>query len=139
MERKYYWAFGIVVFFGIILITGCTQQPAENIEKGLLEGKVSIGPICPVERNPPEPNCQPTKETFKAWPIGIWTPDKKTKVGQIEPALDGTYRIELTAGNYVIDLEKQSSGIGGNNLPVTIEIIAGETTTLDVDIDTGIR
>jgi len=33
-------------------------------EKSPLAGKVNIGPLCPVERNPPDPSCQPTEETY---------------------------------------------------------------------------
>ena len=63
--------------------------------------------------------------------------DKKTKIAQIEPAVDGNYKVELPAGTYVIDLEKQH--MFGKNLPATVTIRTGETTTLDIDIDTGIR
>jgi hypothetical protein len=107
---------------------------------GFLEGKVTIGPLCPVERVPPEPACQPTEETYENWPVAVWAADKKTRVAQIEPNLNGAYRIELPAGNYVVDLEgQQPSMIGGSNLPAMIKIDSGETTVLDIDIDTGIR
>ena len=33
---------------------------------GRIEGRVTIGPLCPVERIPPDPTCQPTPETFAA-------------------------------------------------------------------------
>ncbi len=125
---------------GIILISGCIQQQNQISEKGFLEGKVTIGPLCPVERFPPDPRCQPTEETYKAWPIAVYTSDIKTKVTQIEPNLDGTYKIELSAGNYIVDLEKQQPfGMGGRNLPATISINSGRTTSLNIDIDTGIR
>lgn len=125
------------------------------LENGFLEGKVTIGPICPVARNPPDPDCLPTEETYKSWPIEIWTSDKIRKVAQIEPILDGTYKIELSVGIYIVDLEEQQSSkvaeVGGsvlwgqshdpvsNNFPATIYINSGLTTTLNIDIDTGIR
>ncbi len=59
-----------------------------------IEGKVA-GPLCPVKSYPPDPRCQPTEETYKAWPIAVYTSDKKTKVAQIEPLVNGTYKIEL--------------------------------------------
>lgn len=107
---------------------------------GFLEGKITIGPLCPVERVPPEPACQPTKETYENWPVAVWTADKKTRVAQIEPDLNGAYRIELPAGNYIVDLDgQQPSRVGGSDLPASIKIDSGETTALDIDIDTGIR
>ena len=126
------------LIIAIILLSGCIQQPAKTSEKGFLEGKISIGPICPVERFPPDPNCQPTEETYKAWPIAIWTTDKKAKIAQIKPNLDGTYKLELPVGTYIVDYEKEQH-FGGNNLPVAVAIDSGKTTTLNIDIDTGIR
>ncbi len=127
----------IILTILIILIGGCIQQQNRVSEKGFLEGKVTIGPLCPVERYPPDPSCQPTEETYKAWPIAVYTPDKKTKVAQIEPLENGTYKVELPVGEYIVDLEKQH--MFGKNLPATIAIKKGEITTLNIDIDTGIR
>ena len=122
----------------LILISGCTQQPAKPLEKGFLEGKITIGPICPVERFPPDPNCEPKEETYTAWQIAIWTSDERKKVAQIQPDLNGTYKLELPVGTYVVDFEKEQH-FGGNNLPATIAIDSGKTTVLNIDIDTGIR
>lgn len=123
----------------IIFVSGCQQQNQIS-EKGFLEGKITIGPGCPVERLPPDPKCQPTEETYKARPIAVYTLDKKAKIIQIEPKIGGTYKTELPIGNYIVDLEKQQPfGIGSNNLPATIVINSGEITKLDIDIDTGIR
>lgn len=127
----------IILIIGIILISGCIQQKNQISEKGFLEGKVTIGPLCPVERYPPDPRCQPNEETYKAWPIAVYTPDKKTKVAQIEPLVNGTYEVELPVGEYTVDLEKQH--MFGKNLPATVAIKKGEITTLDINIDTGIR
>lgn len=59
------------------------------------------------------------------------------KLGQIQPNLDGTYNFELPEGSYHVDLEKQH--LFGKNLPATIKITSGETSMLNIDIDTGIR
>ncbi len=126
----------LITLIGVILISGCIRQNQVS-EKGFLEGKVTIGPLCPVERNPPDPRCQPTEETYKAWPIAVYTPDKETKVAQIEPLVNGTYKVELPVGEYVVDLEKQH--MFGKNLPAAVTIKKGEITTLNIDIDTGIR
>lgn len=132
--------FGLAII-GVILISGCIQQPTDKlIKKGFLEGKVTIGPLCPVERFPPDPRCQPTEETYKSWPIAVWTADKKTKVAQIVPDLDGTYKLELPAGNYIVSLEKQVPfGLGAGNLPANIAITSEKTAILNIGIETGIR
>ena len=120
----------------IIPISGCNQQD-EILVQGLLTGTISIGPLCPVETFPPDPNCQPTEATYKAWPIGVWTVDKKSKLGILEPELDGTYNFDLPVGNYLVDLEIQH--LFDSTLPETIEIEANKTVFLDIVIDTGIR
>ncbi len=129
--------FFIILVIGVILISGCIQQQNRISEKGLLEGKVTIGPLCPVERYPPDPRCQPNEETYKAWPIAVYTSDKNTKVAQIEPFINGTYKVKLPSGEYIVDLEKQH--VFSKSLPATVIIKNGEITTLDIDIDTGIR
>jgi hypothetical protein len=126
----------IISFLAIsVIINGCTGQSG----KGVLAGKVTIGPICPVEKYPPDPNCQPTAETYEAWPVWVWNADKSAKVVQIQPEIDGSYKSELPVGIYIIDLGIQNNGIGGSNLPVQIVINSNQTTSLDINIDTGIR
>jgi hypothetical protein len=118
-------------------ISGCDKQNIQ--EAGYLEGKISIGPLCPVETDPPEPGCLPTAETYKAYPVSVWTSNDRRKIAQINPALDGSYRIELSPGNYLIKLEREQYTIGRSNLPSEVSIITQKETILDIDIDTGIR
>ncbi|NNG10727.1 MAG: hypothetical protein HKM92_11180 [Arenibacter sp.] len=136
LEPSFKNQFLLAVALIITQISGCNQQDV-ILEQGLLTGTITIGPLCPVEMFPPDPNCQPTEATFKAWPIGVWTADKQTKLGQLEPAMDGSYNFELSEGTYLIDLEIQH--LFGTTLPETIKIRPDETVILNIDIDTGIR
>ena len=134
----------VLAITAILFFSACSKQQTgagsgTTAEKGFLSGNVNIGPICPVESTPPDPECQPTKETYKAWPIAVWTADKKSKITQIAVAADGTFKLELPAGTYTVDLENQQEVVGQKELPATVTIKAGHTTTLDIDIDTGIR
>ncbi len=126
----------VFLFFGL----SCNQQQMDDSETGFLSGKVSIGPLCPVETDPPDPGCLPTEETYKAWPVGVFSVDGKQLVVQLQPQLDGTYEVAVPDGKYMIDLEdRHFSGVGGSNLPTFVEINAADTTRLDINIDTGIR
>lgn len=116
----------------LFLMLACQVQPQA---KGVLEGKLGIGPICPVERIPPDPACQPKPEMYQAWPIEIT--HNGIKVTTVV-AKDGMFSVELLPGTYVVDLEKKQH-VGGSSLPATVTIKSGETTMLDIDIDTGIR
>lgn len=143
MKKIKFLAISLVLVFLVVILTGCgnpqiTQN--QNSEKGFLVGKITIGPLCPVERIPPDPQCQPTVATYQAWPIAVYSADKKEKIVQLEPALGGDYKIELPIGNYVVDLEKQQSiGFGVKNLPAAVFVSSGQTSILDINIDTGIR
>ena len=128
---------GIVFFLLIFLIPGCDK--GKQREQGYLEGIITIGPLCPVERIPPDPACLPTADTYKAYPVGVYTSDGQRKIVQLNPSLDGSFSNELPTGKYLVILEKTQNNIGGSNLPVEILIISQEKTLLNINIDTGIR
>ena len=130
------------LFLAVLLTTvfcSCTKQTIVS-GTGVLKGKISIGPICPVETVPPQPQCLPTIQTYKTWATAVWTLDKKTKIATLDPNLDGTYQLSLPSGYYIIDFDvARSNSVGGSNLPSTISISDKDTTSLDITIDTGIR
>jgi len=128
---------GLTLLIGLLLNPGCDKL--NSYESGILEGKISIGPICPVETDPPSPGCLPSAETYKAYPVAVWTADGGRKIIQINPALDGSYKTDLGPGKYLIKLETGRSGIGSSNLPVEVIITSNNITLLNIDIDTGIR
>ena len=136
-KRLYHKIFGIVLFTGLIFVSSCDKKSIQ--ETGFLEGKITIGPICPVERIPPDPGCLPTAETYKAYPVSIWTLEGDLKIALINPALDGSFYTELPPGKFLVKLEKNQNGPGGSNLPVEVTITSRNVTLINIDIDTGIR
>lgn len=129
----------VIILTAIFLVPGCNKLQLNTGESGFLEGVITIGPICPVERIPPDPACLPTIETYKAYPVSVWTADGNRKIKQIIPDLNGTYRTELAPGKYLVILEKELNRIGGSNLPINVTIRTKDYSLLNVDIDTGIR
>lgn len=136
-QRRKNIIFSLTLLIGLLMNPGCDKLSSHEV--GFLEGKISIGPICPVETDPPDPGCLPTAETYKAYPVAVWTPDGGRKINQINPALDGSYKTDLEPGRYLIKLETDSGNIGSSNLPVEVIIVSDYETTLNIDIDTGIR
>jgi hypothetical protein len=125
------------VFIGFTMAAlGCDSQ--ETGEQGVLEGKISIGPICPVESVPPQPQCLPTAETYKAYAVGIWAVNGSRLLDTLRPDLTGNYRAELQAGSYLVRLIN-SQAVGGSNLPAVVTVPESDTTRFNIDIDTGIR
>jgi hypothetical protein len=136
-NRSNYINLCIAFLAGLLFISGCDKQFPHDT--GFLEGVISIGPICPVETVPPDPGCLPTAETYKAYPVSIWTSNGRKKIAQINPALDGSYKIELGPGNYLVILGTGSNRISRSNLPAEVKITSQNSTILNINIDTGIR
>jgi hypothetical protein len=67
------------------------------------------------------------------------TSDGRRKIAQINPALDGSFTIELVTGNYLVILEDGQNKFGSSNLPVEVSITPQDKTLLNINIDTGIR
>lgn len=126
---------GILLF---IFLAGCSVPASQT---GTLRGHISIGPLCPVERNPPDPRCQPTHETYQAHGLKIGISEGIeggfTEVKTFYGDEQGNYKLELPARGYTI-VPSDSGRIGGFP-PTPVIIKAGETTTQDIEIDTGIR
>ena len=125
---------GISIAFAIVLFGG--GLPAETGDgNGTLTGKVSIGPLCPVE-----PCTVPHDRLIAAYaarPITISTPTG-TVITTVTADPESGYTVALKPGTYVVDITHQ--GIGGSpELPKTVTIRNGETVLLDISIDTGIR
>lgn len=129
----------ILVLFCLLFTFACTYNSFFKGE-GTLKGKISIGPLCPVETIPPNPACQPTAETYKAWATAVWTLNHSAKVATLNPNLDGNYEIQISSGNYIIDFDQRiNNHVGGSNLPAFITVAFGDTTNFNINIDTGIR
>jgi hypothetical protein len=116
------------------VIVACT---AVSKETGTLEGHVSIGPLAPVLREG-EPEPTPAPEVYAAREIVIYAQNGRTEITRIPIDPDGTYRVPLPVGTYVVDINH--TGVDrGIDLPQTVEILSQQVTRLDIEIDTGIR
>ena len=128
-----------LIRLGIVLLlfvsfTSCNQGSQEI---GILEGKVTIGPLVPVLREGEIPPT-PAPEVYSAREIVVYEKDGVTEFARLQIDSKGTYHGELPAGTYIIDINR--IGIdSAANLPIEIEIINSSRTILDIDIDTGIR
>lgn len=111
----------------------CEFSPCPNAKTGTLKGKVSIGPLCPVE---PCPGTVPN-------PYISRTIILQKQNGQFFPPIflqeDGSFETEIAVGTYILNLS-DCSFLGCNySLPKTVVIMEGKTTEINIEIDTGIR
>jgi len=126
-----------LIFIGLavigLLIPGCSNS---NQEPGVLEGRVTIGPIAPVER--PGVEYEIPCEVYEARKVMVYDKNHKKLIKQVDINCNGIYRAELEPGFYVIDINR--IGIDhSSEVPTEVQIRPLETVRLDVDIDTGIR
>jgi hypothetical protein len=121
-----------VLVFGITILSGCAQ----SAETGILQGRVTIGPLTPVERPGVTPTVPP--EVYQARKILVFDKDGKNLIKTVDIDNNGNYRVELKTGNYVIDINHL--GIDrSSDVPKPIQVNPGGTVNLNIDIDTGIR
>lgn len=103
---------------------------------GMVEGKVTIGPLRPIETPGETPTVPP--EVYAARKIVVYDPSHQTLIKQVDISDQGYYRVELVPGIYTIDINY--AGIDRSpDVPRQIEVKSGQTIRLDIDIDTGIR
>ncbi|PIW76152.1 MAG: hypothetical protein CO001_02980 [Candidatus Portnoybacteria bacterium CG_4_8_14_3_um_filter_40_10] len=102
--------------------------------KGVLEIKVTIGPFCPVEH--PGVPCPGPPDAYTSRQVTIFESDGKTIVFQDYLDKEGNFGVGLSPGDYQVLV---SPGGIGQPPKRTVTIKNGETTKLDIDIDTGKR
>jgi len=130
MVNKY-----VILLFAIMVlfIGGCSSAGSET---GILQGRVTIGPISPVER-PGETPTIPC-EVYEARRIMVYDEKGNKLIQQIDIDCNGRYITELKTGIYTIDINR--IGIDhSSDVPQKVEIKSSVTVGLDIDIDTGIR
>ena len=102
---------------------------------GFIEGTVTAGPQCPVQKDPPDPGCQ-DKAVIGAV-INISQPGTLTTTRATTDEL-GRYFAVLPPGSYLVE-PMPVDGLLGTPAPVEVTIESGATIVLDLHYDTGIR
>ncbi len=120
-----------------VAIIGCTGP--STTETGApdtgIRGIVTAGPVCPVERNPPDQDCA-------ARPVaGATIVIRDGSGSQVAVAIskaDGTYFVALSPGEYVVDAQPVQ-GLLGTAPHEPAAVVAGAIRDVPLEYDTGIR
>ena len=123
----------------LLSLVACSPagSSAPSADVGRLEMQVVAGPVCPVEQDPPDPSCDP--RPVEGARIFVQPGDgRDILVGEATTDADGHAAIELPPGDYVV-IGGEVDGLMGLPEPTTVTIAPGETLTITLAYDTGIR
>jgi hypothetical protein len=125
-----------VVFAMVILVVMLVPGLYPSGGTGILEGNVTIGPLCPVEPCTVSP--ERLAQAYEARKIIVTPLDRPGSAETVSIGPTGHYEVVLPEGTYRVDINHL--GIDRSaQVPATVAIHAGERVQLDISIDTGIR
>jgi hypothetical protein len=125
-----------VVFAMVILVVMLVPGLYPSGGTGILEGNVTIGPLCPVEPCTVSP--ERLAQAYEARKIIVTPLDRPGSPETVSIGPTGHYEVVLSEGTYRVDVNHL--GIDRSaQVPATVAIHAGERVQLDISIDTGIR
>ncbi|MFL5648518.1 MAG: carboxypeptidase-like regulatory domain-containing protein [Chloroflexota bacterium] len=125
------------ITFLVLLMAGCAGGGVgvSPTPSGGIGGTVTAGPICPVEKVPPDPACA-------ARPVGgavlIVREGSDGEVARATTSADGTFFIALPPGSYVVAPQDVEGFLGGAQ-EQSVEVAAGARSDIVLVYDTGIR
>lgn len=125
----------VLVVAGLTLAACGDEQPAAEPTSGI-EGFVHLGPQCPVVTEddpcPDEPAAHVTVVVAEQRPGEAYAMGEE--VARTTTAADGTFRVALAPGEYVVTAEA-----GMSCELMDARVVAGEYVEADIPCDTGIR
>ena len=130
---------GVILLFALV---GCVAAPGSSgspvgsapIASGI-SGTVTSGPVCPVERVPPDPSCAPRPVAGATLIVRDGTAREVTRV---VTAADGRFLANVAPGAYVVE-PQPVEGLMGTAPRQDVTVGAGAPATIAFVYDTGIR
>ena len=127
---------------GLVVLTGCLPVSPPRPTPvpggvGQLEIHALAGPVCPVESEPPDPECAPRPVPRAS--VFVQPGDgRDILVAQATTDARGVAVVDLPAGEYVV-LGGDVEGLMAGPQAVRVLVTAHDTTTVELAWDTGIR
>jgi hypothetical protein len=129
------WGCRAIAILAVLSCTGCvTSKTSRIVEEFPVTGKVHAGPVCPVQQNPPLPECADRPVPNASIKI---TSSKGHDVGDLRTDPDGRFTIRLPAGTYTFTPQPVDGFMG--TAPPQVITAGSSTAELNFAYDTGIR
>jgi hypothetical protein len=119
-----------ILILGTLLLSACASASPAPTDSGV-EGRVLIGPMCPVVQVGQECPDEPYQAT-----LTINSPTGE-RIVQVQTKEDGTFKIPLAPGDYILHPESPNVMPTAQDQPFSVE--AGKFTQVTVNYDSGIR
>jgi len=110
----------------ILLVTACLGPPgssATGTTTQSVTGRATAGPVCPVERNPPDPACAARPVAGAVLVIQNQT---GAEVARAITDQDGRFSVALAPGAYRL-VPQPVAGLLGGGRPMDFQVGTGET------------
>ncbi len=101
-----------------------------------IKGIVLLGPICPVVKNPPDPQCADKPYATK---LAVTTADQVSVIKEFISDENGKFSVGLPPGEYAIRTAAAANILPRCSSNGTIRVGANNYTEITVSCDTGIR
>ena len=131
---------GIVAIAALLMTVGGCSSPGPSLSgpPSSVAGTVTAGPVCPVERNPPESACAPRPV---AGAVVVVADAQGHEVARATSDPSGAYTVAVgLAGTFTVS-GLPVAGLLGLPGPVTVTLgsAVGVVATANLEYDTGIR
>ena len=124
------------LLLGLLLLVAACGSAAPSVPPGTgLAITAAAGPVCPVERVPPDPDCAPRPVAGAT--VLVLDGQGKT-VATVVLDDKGLASVPLAAGSYVVQAQP-ANGLMGTPEAQNVSVVAGAMTPVLLAYDTGIR
>ena len=126
---------GAALALGLLLCAACGQTLVPSAGQGTLDGQVVAGPMCGV---------QPANRTCPDQPVANRPVSIETSAGTVVATAttdaQGKFSVALDPGSYVVRVAIIRGQVGmRQSSPGNVVVRAGQTVSVTIELDTGIR
>lgn len=125
-------AAGAVALLPALLLAACSAR--ESPPPVTLAVRAVAGPVCPVETDPPKPECA---DRPVAGAVIVIRDAGGNEAARVPTGEDGTFSLDLLPGDYLVEPQPVEGLLG--TAPLVQVTLAAAPVAVTVTYDTGIR